>query len=130
MPSSFAELIELTSTGDTSWTVSIPDDWGFMGIPNGGLISSIMATALVGATDRPDPITSTAHFLRPATPGPATITTEVFRVGRSLTTARAALHQGDKVVAHLVSSLGELTGATGIDFLIVGGTLQELTHRR
>lgn len=88
-----------------------------MGVPNGGLVSSVMATALVAATERPDPITSTAHFLRPAFPGPVVIETEIVRVGRSMTTARSPLAQNDKLVAHMVASLGELadTGDAIVD---------------
>ncbi len=112
MADSFPELIALSPTGDGTWTAEIPDGWGFMGIPNGGLVSSIMATAVAAATGRPDPITSTAHFLRPARPGPATLTTATIRRGRSLTTVRAELQQEDRVVAHLVGSLGELAEAT------------------
>jgi acyl-coenzyme A thioesterase PaaI-like protein len=113
MPSQFAELVELKAVSPGRWDASIPDGWGFMSIPNGGLISSLMATALVMATDRPDPVTSTAHFLRPAIPGPCIIETEVIRPGRNLTTARAQLRQGDKLVAHLVASLGDLVATMG-----------------
>lgn len=83
MPSDFVELIELALVGDGWWSANIPDGWDFMGVPNGGLVSSVMATALVNAVERPDPITSTAHFLRPAVPGPVVIETEIIRTGRS-----------------------------------------------
>jgi hypothetical protein len=109
----FADVIGLTATGDGAWTADIPDGWDFMGIPNGGLVSSVMGTALVAAAGRPDPITSTAHFLRPAIPGPAEIRTEIIRRGRSLTTARAELSQNDRIIAHVVASIGELERATG-----------------
>ncbi len=109
----FSELIQLTALDDGAWTAIIPDGWDFMGITNGGLVSSVMATALVAATGRPDPITSTAHFLRPARVGPVAIETEVMRQGRTLTTARARLAQDDRLVAHLVASLGDLTETMG-----------------
>jgi hypothetical protein len=115
--SEFADLIGLAQNRDDDWTSNIPDGWDFMGVPNGGLVSSIMATALISATERPDPITSTAHFLRPARPGPVVIETEIIRKGRTLTTARAALTQNDTLVAHMVSSLGDLaeTGEAIVD---------------
>ena len=109
MSSDFADLIELARIREGDWTSNIPDGWDFMGVPNGGLVSSVMATALVAATERPDPITSTTHFLRPARPGPVAIETEIIRKGRSLTTARAELTQNDTLVAHMVASLGDLT---------------------
>ena len=109
MSSDFADLIELARIGEGDWTSNIPDGWDFLGGPNGGLVSSVMATALAAATERPDPITSTTHFLRPARPGPVAIETEIIRKGRSLTTARAELTQNDTLVGHMVASLGDLT---------------------
>ena len=105
----FNEIIELASVGDGRWSAVVPDGWDFLGIPNGGLISSILATTLVEAVGRPDPVTSTAHFLRPAAVGPAQISVDIIREGRRLTTARAVMHQGGKTVAHLISSLGDLS---------------------
>jgi acyl-CoA thioesterase len=113
MTTEFTDLVGLAAADDGEWSASIPDGWGFMGIPNGGLVSSVMATALVEATGRPDPITSTAHFLRPAMPGSCVIDTEIIRPGRTLTTARARLRQDDKLVAHLMASLGDLTQTVG-----------------
>lgn len=112
MSHDFSELIELEADSDSRWTAQIPEGWDFMGIPNGGLISSMMATTLVAATERPDPITSTAHFLRPAFPGPVVIEIEIIRAGRMLTTARAQLTQNNKLIAHLVASLGDLGEAS------------------
>ena len=113
VPDAFSELIHLSARGIGGWTATIPDGWDFMGIPNGGLVSSVMAAALVEATERPDPVTSTAHFLRPAVPGPVSIDTEVLRRGRSLATARARLSQDDRLIAHLTASLGDLSQTMG-----------------
>ena len=105
---SFVEAIELRPRNDRTWSAAIPEGWDFMGMANGGLVSSVMVTALAETAGRPDPITSTAHFLRPAFPGPVSIRTETIRTGRSLTTARADLSQNDRLIAHVVASLGEL----------------------
>lgn len=104
----FADTIDLQQQSDSSWTARVPEGWDFLGIPNGGLISSMLATALVNAVGRPDPVTSTAHFLRPASVGPVDIEVHVIRAGRRLTTARAVLAQEGKTVAHLIASLGDL----------------------
>lgn len=119
MPTDFAELIGLSPTNDNRWSAEIPDGWDFMGVPNGGLVSSVMVTALVAATGERDPITSTAHFVRPASAGPVVIETGVIRTGRSLTTARAELRQDGEVVAHLVASLGDLAETEGEAFVDV-----------
>lgn len=104
----FVDIIGLRRRGEGSWLAEVPAGWDFLGIPNGGLLSSILATVLVEAVGRPDPVTSTAHFLRPASVGPAEISVKVIRAGRRLTTARAVLTQHDKTVAHLIASLGDL----------------------
>lgn len=117
MSAEFAHLIGLDRNGDGEWTSTIPEGWDFAGVPNGGLVGSVMATALVAATERPDPITSTAHFLKPVRPGPVVIETGVIRKGRRLTTARAVLIQNETTVAHMVASLGDLadTGEAMVD---------------
>jgi len=104
----FSDTIRLEQRSDNSWTAEVPEGWDFMGIPNGGLISSMLATALSEAIGRPDPVTSTAHFLRPASVGPAQIDIQKIRAGRRLTTARAVLTQDQKIVAHLIASMGDL----------------------
>ena len=104
----FTDIIDLRRSADDRWSVEVPDGWDFLGIPNGGLVSSILGAALVETVGRPDPITSTAHFLRPAMIGPGEVSVQIIRAGRRLTTARAILTQGEKVVAHLIASLGDL----------------------
>lgn len=111
MSSEFADLIELAQSRDGDWTSTIPAGWDFVGVPNGGLVGAVMATALVAATERPDPITSTTHFLERVHPGSVAIQTGVIRQGRRLTTARAELTQNGTLVAHMVASLGDLTDA-------------------
>lgn len=106
--SGFSEIIELEQHDGDTWTATVPEGWDFLGIPNGGLISSMLATALVHSVGRPDPVTSTAHFLRPASVGPVSMNVQVIRSGRRLTTARAVMTQHDKTVAHLIASLGDL----------------------
>ncbi len=111
MTDTFEEAIGLEGAGN-DWEAVVPEGWDFMGIANGGLISSMMVTTLAAAVGRPDPITSTAHFLRPAFPGPVAIATALIREGRRLTTARAELSQNGKLIAHLVASLGDLSTVT------------------
>ena len=45
------------------------------------------------------PRSLTLHYVTPAEVGPVTVTTSIERVGRSLTSISAPLHQGDRLVA-------------------------------
>jgi acyl-CoA thioesterase len=74
--------------------------------PNGGYIAAVLLRALIarvddldgGALARP-PRSLTVHYPAPPTAGPAVITTEVIRAGRSLVTAAARLTQQGKPMA-------------------------------
>lgn len=73
--------------------------------PNGGYIAAILLRALLarvddlegGAAARPRSLT--VHYPAPPTAGPAAITTEVIRAGRSLVTCAARLTQQGKPMA-------------------------------
>ena len=74
--------------------------------PNGGYIAAVLLRALVtrvgdlegGAVARP-PRSLTVHYPAPPTVGPAVITTEIIRAGRSLVTCGARLTQQGKPMA-------------------------------
>jgi acyl-CoA thioesterase len=74
--------------------------------PNGGYIAAVLLRALQtriddlggGAAARP-PRSLTVHYPAPPKVGPAVITTEVIRAGRSLVTCAAHLTQHDKPMA-------------------------------
>ena len=69
----------------------------------------VILTALSDRLSHPDPLTSTGHFLSPAEPGPAEISVNVIKEGRSLSTAQAILSQNgrDRVVA--LATFGSLS---------------------
>lgn len=79
-------------------------------MPNGGYA---LAIAIAGmqreATSHADPLTVTAHYLRPTEPGPATVHTDVLKVGRSYTTISARLVQADKQRLQVLGTFGALS---------------------
>ena len=59
----FDRAVARHRVGEGRWQVEIQDGWDFAGTPNGGYLLSIASGALIELTDRPDPITITAHYL-------------------------------------------------------------------
>lgn len=105
----FDQAVALRRVGDGRWRADIQGGWDFAGTPNGGYLLSIATGALIELTGRPDPITITAHYLAPSQPGPAELDGEIVKMGRRHATARGAIRQGDRLVAQLLGTFGELS---------------------
>ena len=78
--------------------------------PNGGYLMAIVVAALRASAPRhPDPLSMTAHFLRPATPGAdCEVRVATLRSGRTLDTVRASLLQEGKVRLEVMAAFGVL----------------------
>lgn len=98
--------------GPGRWTVTLSDRWNIGPNPNGGYVLAAITAALFGATDKPDPLSLTAHYLRPASPGPGTVEVEVVRAGRRHTHLHARLMQETERV-RLLAVFGDLDSAEG-----------------
>jgi acyl-CoA thioesterase len=105
------------ATGGTYWGY-VHERWNISNISNGGYVMAIGMRALGQALERPDPLTVTAHFLRPSSPGPLLIQTESIKRGRRFSTGSVRLIQADREVVRLLATYGELgteSGLTRID---------------
>ena len=101
------------SPGQYSGTVS--DQWNIGANPNGGYVLALVTNALLQEAGpvHPDPLTITAHYMRPTTANePADITVEVVRRGRRHTHLEATLVQATERV-RVVAAFGNLEDATG-----------------
>ena len=107
--SDFAAATRLVADGPGRWRADIHDGWDVAGVPNGGYLLAIVGGALVDDAQRPDPVSVTAHYVAPAVPGEATVTTEVLRRGRRLVTMRAEVAQQGRPLAHVLATMGDLT---------------------
>ncbi len=95
----FSELTAVTRTTTDAFDVNIEPSSFIVRGPNGGYLAAVLLRAMtmrVGdlGDDPVRPVRSlTVHYARAPVAGPATITTELVRVGRSLVTCSARLEQ-------------------------------------
>jgi acyl-CoA thioesterase len=93
--------IALETAGEGVWTGSIAPGWDTPRGPLGGYALAILMRGLELAVG--DPARSArsvnAHFLRPPTDGPVSVSARVERAGRSLSTVSGRLDQDGKLIA-------------------------------
>jgi len=112
---SFAEATSVTR-GTTApppshlerFDATITEGWDILGNANGGYVLATIARALSTALERPDPITITAHYLRPVSSGPAVIDVEKVREGRTLASATARLSRDGIALVEVLGAFGDL----------------------
>ncbi|WP_028659140.1 thioesterase family protein [Nocardioides insulae] len=88
--------IASTSKGEGLYAADLSPGWSVGGGLNGGYLLAVIGNAIrQEVPDKPDPISISAYYLGPGTPGPATVSTNVRRRGGSVATVAAELWQGD-----------------------------------
>tara|TARA_E500000331_G_C17244615_1_gene708593 strand:+ start:780 stop:1583 length:804 start_codon:yes stop_codon:yes gene_type:complete len=108
---------ELLQNGSSTLTLS--DQWNIGENPNGGYLIIPALRSMQVREEHPDPLSVTAHFLRPGTGGElAQINTEILRSGRSVSTVRGSLSQNETVRLELIAAFGNLLDGTGHDYEI------------
>jgi acyl-CoA thioesterase len=97
----------------------LTDRWNALGgRPNGGYVLSASVRALADAMAATDPLAVSAFFLRPAAPGPASISTEVVRTGRRISTGEVRLVQAEREVLRALVSFADLSAPGGRSVLL------------
>jgi acyl-CoA thioesterase len=103
----------VTPVGEGVFAAEITDRWSIAGVPNGGYLMGIALRAAAAGLDHPDPLTTTAHFLGPAQPGPAEIGVEIIKKGRTVSTSMARLTQGGVEKVRLLATFSDLSVQKG-----------------
>ncbi len=100
--------------GDGRYRGRIDPGWAVFdgAAPNGGYVMALAARAMRDPLPHPDPVSLTAHFLRPPEPGPAEIDVEVVRTGRRHSTVSARVRQGESEQARLLGTFADLGAVT------------------
>lgn len=105
MPSAFASAIAVEQTTPGSYAVTVDPGWSIGERPNGGYLMALIARAAVAASPHPDPLSISAHFLRPPAFGPGIVEVNDLRVGRTVGFHSARLiENGETVVDARVTS--------------------------
>lgn len=104
----FAAATAVAQASDRAWSAEIPPGWDVLGAVDGGVLLAIAGRAMRAATGR-EPVTLTAHYLAPGRTGPLEVDVDILRSGRTFTTARAVLRQGDRAVTALLGTFGDLS---------------------
>lgn len=123
--SDFDRETAVEPTGPGRWRARVSDGWNIAGNPNGGYLLAIVLSAMRQLGPHPDPLSVTAHFLRPGTGGvDAEVAADLVRAGRSLTTVRGSLVQDGKQRLEVLAAHGDL--AVGPDHPMLSTTPPEI----
>jgi acyl-CoA thioesterase len=110
----FGESTSARRTGDGRYEVEL--DPGYTpevsGVVHGGYLVATMLRAVLDASPYPDPVATSAHFLRPGVPGPAEVRLENLRTGRTVATTRASVVQGGHTILSAQVTTATLDGRT------------------
>jgi acyl-CoA thioesterase len=89
--------------------------WDGQGSTNGGFLLALATKALGEVLPFPDPLAVSGFFLRPGTPGPAEIRTEVLQAGRTTAFGQAGVYTGGKPVLRATAAYTDLDAAAARD---------------
>ena len=110
----FDEATAVTPEGD-GWYATRPDERfaivsgdGTVGAVNGGVLLATVLRAVLDTSPHPDPVATSAHFLRVPRSEPARIQVIWLKQGKTAATARAALIQDGSCVLDTTITTGRL----------------------
>jgi hypothetical protein len=109
----FTDDTAVRALGEGRYATEIRAGWDTTGIANGGYLLGIVARAMSDASGRADPVTVTAHYLAPGRPGPAIVSVDVVKRGRTLATCTASLDVADKRVMQVLGTFGDVSRPMG-----------------
>ncbi|MEP6852586.1 MAG: thioesterase family protein [bacterium] len=90
------------------FSVQVSPRWTVLGKANGGYLLTILGRAAQGSGPHPDVLAASAHFLHAPDPGPAIVSSEVLRAGRSASQLRLQLEQNGRPCIEALFTTGTL----------------------
>jgi len=105
---SFSQATAVVDRGDGRYDARIAPGWDIAGNANGGYLLAIATRAMQHFAGQPDPVTVTAHYLRPGTPGPVAVLCERIKEGKRFTTVSATLLRDGRPLLRLLGAFGSL----------------------
>lgn len=105
-PTPFERDTAIEPIGNGTYRATITHDWWVIRGPNGGYLAAIILRAIQHAVadDTRAPRSLTVHYMTPPDEGEVTVTTQIERQGRSMTSCTARMHQGDVLVAVAIAA--------------------------
>jgi len=110
----FDEATAVTPEGDGCYAIC-PDERfaivsgdGTVGAVNGGVLLATVLRAVLDTSPHPDPVATSAHFLRVPRSEPARVQVTWLKLGKTAATARAALVQNGSCVLDTTITTGRL----------------------
>src|SRR5215471_5557462 len=94
-----------------AFTAQVTDRWSGMAGINGGYMLALCTRALGQVLPFPDPVVVSGFFLRPGSPGPAEVITEVVRAGKTTAFGQAGLCRDGKEVVRATAAFADLCTA-------------------
>ena len=92
---------------------AIADGWDIGGNANGGYLLALATSHMRAVSGRPDPISVTAHYLAPGSPGPVQVDATVVKAGKRFTTCARTMHRDGKPMLQVLGSFGDVTANAG-----------------
>ena len=93
---------------DTTDVTALSGRWNALAGVNGGYLLAVCTRTLGAAMPFPDPVVISGFYLRPGNVGPATVSAEVLRAGRTTAFGQAALAQGGREIVRATAAFSTL----------------------
>lgn len=98
------------AVADSRWSAEIGPGWNAIGgQPNGGYLLAVALAAASQALPGAEPLTATAHYVKPAVIGPADLDVQVVKRGRLTSTVTATLSQDGSERVRLLAAYSDRT---------------------
>ena len=117
-PGRFARSICCEDSGNGQFISELPEGWDIMGNANGGHMMAMAANAMLSHCGRADPVTLTAHFLKPGRSGTHVTACETVKEGKAFATVRANMDKDGVPVLTLVGAFGQLAPVSQTQLLV------------
>ena len=109
----FDRAVAVRALGASRYGAEIDPGWNIGNAPNGGYLLSIALSAVAKEVPHPNPLAVSAHFVSRTEAGPAEVTVEVVRIGRTTSTASATLVQEGSPRVVVIATYGDVDAAKG-----------------
>lgn len=103
-----SDATALTKIGDDRYVVDLSRAWAAGVTAHGGYLLAVVARVAIEASPYPHPIAVSAHFASASNHGPAEVSVEAVKVGRTTATYRCSLRQGTQRRVEAIVTTGQM----------------------